>query len=832
MTNQNENTNSLSFNDLLGFLQVTRTTYISTSTLLSQCKRIQAALGNISAAEKIIEVNRILKSTGSEMSYEEYRDYAASIREQITEGEKIAFSQIAEQIIKEGASEQTVLVVKEAIKRICFDAKEVSNLCKELNLSVQIPDEEEIKTDLVSFFIYVAAQDKVIGPQEIDLANSLFDIEPKLDAVYFHNLLNAKDELFAYQNNVSDTAVMLFVISQKIDLHESGENGRSASCAESIIRLYTYLGLLAAVSDGDADESEIEYVGKYIQTLNEFFLDNASYDTEASVSVKLTDLKKLRLRQIPQEELAKAALKDGVADTIEETHQNTTELIQPANQSGWRGLIASYKLTKHEKEHAEELDKKEKQLRLAKEELDNDKRTYDDNLFILSNYDDIILKQEAIIIECEEKIERLTPELEAAEVALAAVTADLVALQSEHSKELEPLNEKRADIQYEYDEIELKLKDFEYEKDELERKKDYADESDQAGIQNEIEKFDLEIEDLEHRLSKIKSKIDDVDFDISIIKSRHESEAAPLEAAVAGATFTATSLRDEYETNRNRRDSAKHRIDRCNYVFNNPEVTPKLAEKIKSEEDSVASLNAIVEGMRLDHEQLKAATEKGKIAVKIAIGVGVALLVIIIVVCVLVKPPTTTSKSPTSSTSTTYSAKSAQSSTSSSSSNTSNYGRNHYTKMSFNNGRVFASVPDYEYAKTSGNSSENYSSPEFGITLLYSSLDNDDLKSISTKAKLLDLYDSLLEVMDEKNLIKASSVTYGTIHRGSFDKGDLLGSTREITVDGNKGLVFITLVNGTVYIFAISWTPEDAVGVSQAEHLVESFSAPGGKSLP
>lgn len=793
---QNE-LSQLNYDALIVALRAARMMYPDMATVEAQLKQFMGMLGNLPLEEKTARLNQFLEERGVEESISDFTTMAAKTRDTIIKGERIAFALEAEKFAEIGANTQAINMAREAIEKAYGTAEEIAGYCEKHQIETKAPDREAIKNDLISFFMYVAAQDKAIGTNEVAIANSVFDVT--LNSEYWQQLLESDDEFFEYQHYVANTVVTLYALAQTVDSQDEEDGTLASACADGFIRLYSFVGLLAALSDGSADEVEIEYVGKYIDDLNKFFCDNASRLSSTAVEFNLSDMRQLRIRQVPQGELAAAALLGEVVEQIESVHASTGELLSAVSTSPVKGLIDSIKLIKHEKAHKSELKGKKNQLEKDRDQLKYDKAVYQDNLYILANYDKIIPRQEQIIVERTAEIEDLKPKLVAAEAALAAAAAALAAAKSKHRKELAPYESQRSGLESRISAAKDKISEAENLQRDFENQASSAEGFDRTSLQSSARMQERQVHAYESDLSALESELSSLESTIKSIESRHSAELIPLDAAVAAAGFTVSSLSSSLDKAEKALVAAQQRIQRCNHVVAHPDETPALAEKIQVEEQSVASQSAIVDGMEEDLERFKEATKKGKITIGVGIGIVVAAIVALVLIFA-VFPNSSPTSNPTMA---------------SSRANQETIEIDDYVAMS---------VPDFNYTveTNSENSITSYSSTSFTFMVSITDVESNNMTS---REALLDMYDGIFETVEENGLLMGNSVAYGTISRGSFEKGNLIGSTQEMTLDSNSAMSFTCFVDTRLYYIVFAWAPGYSSGKISAQNAVDSFHA-------
>lgn len=271
-----------------------------------------------------------------------------------------------------------------------------------------------------------------------------------------------------------------------------------------------------------------------------------------------------------------------------------------AGQKHFFGRLAdSFTHLCNERKVKKEYKSKAKELATEKEQLKKDEETYKDNLFILSNHDDIVIEQKTIIRTAQEKRERLQSELTLREAALATATVALQQAKSKRDKEVEPHQERYDNVTAKIRAVENDIRDLESDKRNLESERYGASDAKLRSLDSRIDAKNKRIEDKEERIKDLQDRLRDIDDRIREIKNKHASGIAAATAAATAASAAVADTAKHISDETKKIENAHARIERCDYVVSHPEETPLLKQKIEQEKVTIA-----------EHERELTATEE------------------------------------------------------------------------------------------------------------------------------------------------------------------------------------------------------------------------------
>lgn len=305
-----------------------------------------------------------------------------------------------------------------------------------------------------------------------------------------------------------------------------------------------------------------------------------------------------------------------------------------AGQKHFFGRLAdSFTHLRNERKVKKEYKSQAKELAAEKDQLEKDEETYKDNLFILSNHDDIVIEQKTIIRTAQEKRERLQSELTLREAALATATVALQQAKSKRDKEVEPHQERYDNITEKIRAVENDIRDLESDKRNLESERYGASDAKLRSLDSRIDAKNKRIEDKEERIKDLQDRLRDIDDRIREIKNKHASGIAAATAAVTAASAAVADTAKHISDETKKIENAHARIERCDYVVSHPEETPLLKQKIEQEKVTIA-----------EHERELAATEErlamlgegSKLAKRFLAICASALIVIAIAIALIV----------------------------------------------------------------------------------------------------------------------------------------------------------------------------------------------------
>lgn len=328
--------------------------------------------------------------------------------------------------------------------------------------------------------------------------------------------------------------------------------------------------------------------------------------------------------------------------------QTRTTYTVAAQKHFFGRLADSFTHLRNERRVKKECRDKAKELAAEKEQLEKDEEIYKDNLFILSNHDDIVTEQKTIIRKAQEKRERLQSELTLREAALATATAALQQVKSKRDKEVEPHQERYDTITEKIRAVENDIRDLESDKRNLESERYGASDAKLRSLDSRIDAKNKRIEDKEKRIRDLQDRLRDIDDRIREIKDKHAPGIAAATAAFTAASTAVADTAKHISGETKRIKNAHARIERCDYVVSHPEETPLLKQKIEQEKVTIVEHER---GLAATEEHLAMLGEGSKLA-KRFLAICLGTLVVIAVAIALIASNLPGQTTPTSHSST------------------------------------------------------------------------------------------------------------------------------------------------------------------------------------
>lgn len=305
----------------------------------------------------------------------------------------------------------------------------------------------------------------------------------------------------------------------------------------------------------------------------------------------------------------------------------------------------SFGSLKDEVSHAAKLRNEKKGLKSLQKKLDQDQAEYDDNVFILQNFDDVIAEQREIaktndkaaedkgslaadlgrqIKGQEDIISRLlkqqAEELAPFERALEEAKTNFTNAKRDHSSKLDALS----DVKQQYSKANKALQNT-------------REEEEKAAFQQRMEELLAQMEPLTaaaeeatEAVQATKGAKKDADARYSNMKQDHKKAKNDAEAILQKLKAQQKDAEEAKKKAERLAAQARERIDHATYVNEHPEETEQLGERIAEAKEQVAASNATVEQM----EEVAAGYRKKSLRAKVILGV-VAVVVIAIIVAVV-----------------------------------------------------------------------------------------------------------------------------------------------------------------------------------------------------
>ena len=323
---------------------------------------------------------------------------------------------------------------------------------------------------------------------------------------------------------------------------------------------------------------------------------------------------------------------NGQAEDGEEYHAGGMS-DDEASSLGMDDVQMSFLALKDSIGQGRELKAREKELDEFAQQLDADREELTDREDILENYQILVTDQDNIIAQQSQQRDARKAELAEVTAKLEETTEALNRMRDYHDGQMEPfetnLGRARAYADQAKNDERSRKSELSAAESELKRA-ETGDDINMATARHEQVKaaFDearTRSEAAKEQLAQAQRAYDDA-------MAQVEQAEAPLERSIEDLEKQSDELKESISRLGEDISIARKRRQYCDSVYQYPEETAKLRERVRSDEQKMLELDAEADDLR---DRLSQSKEQSKKA-KIAIGVVIAVIIIIIIVAVFV----------------------------------------------------------------------------------------------------------------------------------------------------------------------------------------------------
>ena len=280
-----------------------------------------------------------------------------------------------------------------------------------------------------------------------------------------------------------------------------------------------------------------------------------------------------------------------------------------------------------------ELKAREKELDEFAQQLDADREELADREDILANYTVMVSDLDNVIAQHSQQRDARKAELAEVTAKLDETTEALNRMRDYHDGQMEPfetnLGRARAYADQAKNDERSRKSELSAAESELKR----AETGDDTNMANaRLEQVKIAFDEARSRSETAKEQLDQAQRAYDDAMAQVEQAEAPLEHSIEDLEKQSNELKESINRLGEDISIARKRRQYCDSVYQYPEETAKLRERVRSDEQKMLELDAEADDLR---ERLSQSKEQSKKA-KIAIGIVIAIIIILIVVVFVV----------------------------------------------------------------------------------------------------------------------------------------------------------------------------------------------------